>query len=278
MCSELGGKPFNAVVLANGYNFADALSGSYLAAVKEAPILLTWIGKDKYNYLNEYTVENIKFYLREGGTVYILGGTEAVPQAVDDMLTGYNVVRLAGANRFETNLLILEAAGVKEGDEVLVCTATGFADSLSASAVGKPILLVHKKLTNNQKAYLGTLSNCSYTMIGGTSAVSDAVMAEFSAYGPTFRLAGKNRFETSVKVAQKYFPNASEAVLAYAKDFPDGLCGGPLAYAKGCPLILTMTKGEATAAEYIKKNYIQAGTILGGEKLISNDSVLAIFY
>ena len=245
--------------------------------MKDAPILLTWIGKDKYNYLNEYTVSYVKENLAEGGTVYILGGESAVPKMVDDLLTGYNVKRLAGENRFETNLLILKEAGVKAGEEVLVCTAGGFADSLSASAAGKPILLVHKKLSDSQKAYLGTLQNCSYTMIGGTSAVSDGVKAEFDAYGATTRLAGGNRFETSVKVAEKYFSNVDSVVLAYAKDFPDGLCGGPLAYAMDCPLILTMAKGEAKAAEYVQANDIREGLVLGGDKLISSDSVNKIF-
>ena len=41
-------------------------------------------------------------------------------------------------------------------EDLLACTGEGFADSLSASAVGKPILLVDNRgLTTAQKTYLG---------------------------------------------------------------------------------------------------------------------------
>ena len=36
-----GVEKFDAIIIATGKNFADALSGSYLAVVKNAPILLT---------------------------------------------------------------------------------------------------------------------------------------------------------------------------------------------------------------------------------------------
>ena len=78
-------------------------------------------------------------------------------------------------------------------------------------------------------------------------------------------------------MAEKYFPDATSAVLAYAWDFPDGLCGGGLANAMGAPLILTMTKYESQAADYIQSQGITTGMVLGGEKLISEDSIQKIF-
>ena len=273
-------RKFDAVILADGYNFADALAGSYLSAVKDSPILLTWNGAEKYNYLNDATIEYVKNNLRPGGTVYILGGTSAVPSSIDARLSEFTVQRMDGANRFETNIMILEEAGVAAGSEVLVCTSTNFADSLSASAAGKPILLVYNeggKLFDNQKVYLAGLKNCTFTVIGGESAVSAKMLDIFSGYGETTRLAGSNRFETSVLVAEKYFPNATSAVLAYAWDFPDGLCGGGLANAMNAPLILTMTHYESQAADYIQRRGIRSGVVLGGEGLISEQSVQKIF-
>lgn len=78
-------------------------------------------------------------------------------------------------------------------------------------------------------------------------------------------------------VAQSCFQAPDSAVLAYAWDYPDGLCGGVLAYAKNAPLILTMDAYEAQAAAYAKDQGITSGTVLGGEGLISDATVRSIF-
>ena len=107
--------------------------------------------------------------------------------------------------------------------------------------------------------------------------MSKALEEELNAYGTVERVAGKNRFETSVAIAEKFFETPENAVLAYAWNYPDGLCGGPLAAAMDAPLILTMTNYESTAMAYIQSNNITAGTVLGSSKLISEDSVQMIF-
>ena len=284
MKEVLGLEQFDAVILANGYNFADALAGSYLSTVKKAPILLTWNGAEKYNYLNDATIAYVKANLKPGGTVYILGGTSAVPASIDEALKDFKIQRMDGANRFETNIMILEEAGVPADSEILVCTSTNFADSLSASAAGKPILLVWNesgKLMDCQKEFLDkhcAEKNGKFRFVGGYSAVSFSMEKLFRGYGTTDRISGNNRFETSVALAEAYFGSGAEkAVLAYAWDFPDGLCGGPLAYAMNAPLVLTMTGYEAAAAEYVGAAGIESGVVLGGEKLISDGAVRAVF-
>ena len=280
MKASLGVDKYDAVIITSGDNFADALAGSYLSAVKKAPILLCWNRGGKFEYLNQNILDYIDENLTADGTVYILGGYTAVPESFDEKLYGYHVERLAGANRFETNLMILEEAGVEEGQEILVCTSHNFADSLSASATGKPILLVYSdagKLFDNQKAYLEGLKNCTFTILGGYNAVSEKMAGFLGAYGETTRLAGANRFETSVLVAQTYFSDPDSVVLAYAWNFPDGLCGGSLAYANKAPLILTMNQYEAKAIAYVQSRQIKDGTILGSEELISDISIRMIF-
>lgn len=276
MKQNLGVSKFNAIIIASGNDFADALAGSYLSTTKKAPILLSWGKGGNYAYLDENNITYIKANLAKGGTVYILGGVKAVPKLYENALSSYNVKRLGGANRFETNLLILEEAGVPAGSEVLVCTSTNFADSLSASATKKPILLVFNesgKLYGRQPKFLSGLSRCKFTIIGGENAVGNGLQKAISAYGKTTRLAGANRFETSVKVAQKYFGTPKNVVLAYAWNYPDGLCGGALAYAMGVPLVLTMTQYEDKAAAYANSNGIRSGIVLGGEGLISDASM-----
>jgi putative cell wall-binding protein len=195
-------------------------------------------------------------------------------------LEAYKVVRLAGSNRFGTNLEILKQAGIYRNAPILVATGSNFADSLSASAVGAPILLVHKKLTNEQKDFLtkkADVNKNSIYILGGESAVNAAIEAEFKAMGfQVKRLAGKNRFDTSVLIAEEFFGEPTSAVLAYAANYPDGLCGGALANIMGAPLILTMDKQASVAAEYVKKAGIERAVSLGGEGLISDAAVKTI--
>ena len=272
MRNALNVKQFDAVIVASGTNFADALSGSYLAAVKNAPILLSF-NEEYNNRAKTYIRSNLK----EGGTVYILGGTGAVPADMEEGLEGFTVKRLAGDNRFDTNLAILEEAGV--GDKpVLVCTGLSFADSLSASASELPILLVWNDLTEGQKALLESLGgdNPLY-VIGGEGAVSAGMETQVAAYGEVKRIGGANRFETSVMIAREFFDAPTAAVLAYAWDFPDGLCGGPLAAVLDIPLILTMPDYSAEAEAYAREINIQGGNVLGGDPLIHNYVAIDIF-
>ena len=78
-------------------------------------------------------------------------------------------------------------------------------------------------------------------------------------------------------MAERFFDSPTTAVVAYAANFPDGLCGGSLAFSLKAPLILTMTKYEDAAAEYAKTTGIKTGLVLGGDSLISDASVRTIF-
>ena len=256
---------FDCVVVAYGMNFADALGGSYLAIQKKAPILV--VDEDRIPMIRDYIQSN----LVPGGTVYILGGTAAVPAAMETGLESFTVKRLAGMNRYDTNLKILKECGVGD-NPILVCSGTGFADSLSASASGLPILLVGDELTDAQKEYLANIGSRKYIMIGGTSAVSNKVMLQCSSFGATSRIGGANRYETSVKVAEEFTSVPGAAVLSYGLNFPDGLCGAPLAAAINAPLLLVTSDRTADAAAYAADKGFHYGVVLGGEGLISNSA------
>ncbi|MBQ2879526.1 MAG: cell wall-binding repeat-containing protein, partial [Anaerotignum sp.] len=270
---EMDISKFDTVIVANAQNFADALGGSYLAAKKDAPILMT-------NIQNEAKVkEYIRNNLKNGGTIYILGGPLAVASSFETGMGSFNVKRLYGTSRYDTNLEILKEASMARAAskvEVLVCTGTNFADSLSASATGKPILMVGNSLTANQKEYLRGL-NAEYTIIGGPLAVNANVENELKALGDTERIYGTSRFDTSVVVAQQFFRSPATMVLAYAQNFPDGLSGGPLAYHVDGPLVLTQNGKQAVAAAYADANDIKGGYVMGGTILISDDTVRDIF-
>ena len=190
------------------------------------------------------------------------------------------MVRLSGDSRFLTNLAILEEAGVA-GKEILICTGWNYADSLSASATGLPILMLNTvadKLTAEQIAFLEANAGNKFTIIGGVSAVSSKLESDIAAIvGDVDRIYGDSREATSVAVAQRYVKNPATVLIAYSRNFPDGLCGGPLAYAMKAPLLLINSTKEADAAAYVSANGIARGIVLGGTAAVTEASVTAIF-
>ncbi|MBQ4578982.1 MAG: cell wall-binding repeat-containing protein, partial [Clostridia bacterium] len=148
---------------------------------------------------------------------------------------------------------------------------------LSAAAAGRPLLLVKDSLNDSQKAFLQSHAANKKYILGGTAAVSTSVENQAKAYGTVKRIGGNTRYETSVLIAQEFFPDATQAALAYAQNFPDGLSGGALAYAMKAPLVLTASGKEAAAAAYAKEQGITSGVILGGNVLISDKAVRTIF-
>ena len=269
--AQNGGKRFESVIVASGLDFADALSAAYLAKVKNAPILLTAEG------VTDKVGKYIKDNAYPDAVVYIVGGTAAVPASMEKAVKGMNTVRVAGPNRYITNLLVLKEAGVTN-QEILFASAMSYADALSASAAGRPIMLTAMTgLIANQKAYLKTLTSTKATIIGGTGAVSSTVQQQAKQiFKSVSRVGGANRYETSAAAAEKFFPKAQTAVLAYGLNYPDGLCGGPLAVKFSAPLVLTASSGFYAAKGYAYKAGVKNTVVLGGTALISDESVMAV--
>ena len=279
----MGVDKFDAIIIAAGgtskdtRKFADALSGSYLASVKKAPILLYTSGN-----LAEENLEFIKDNLNKNGTIYLLGGEAAVPASVADAVEGYKVERLYGNDRYETNRAILNEAGLDDAEEILIATGENFADSLSASSTGLPIMLVKSSATAldaQQIEFLNGLKGKKFTILGGTAAVSAELEAAIEALigAEVVRISGATREETSVKIAQTYFANARMALIAYSRNYPDGLAGGVLANALGAPLLLTNAGKETVSNSYIKGAKIENGYVLGGTAAITDATAKAVF-
>lgn len=269
--TQLDRNKFDTIIVACGATFPDALTGSYLAAKKNAPILLI---DDKHaDDVCDYIAAN----LSADGEVYILGGEAAVSKDAENAIKAQvaTVKRLAGDDRIGTNLAILREAGVSDDQEILICTAFNYADSLSAASTGMPMLLVGKTLTEEQKQFLEG-KNGKLTIIGGVNAVSEDIAAELGISDEN-RVAGDTRFETSILLAERYFSDVNTVVLAYAKDFPDGLCGGPLANFLNAPVILTTgDQADYDVADEFVTN-VSYGYIMGGQLRINDDAARDIF-
>ena len=103
---------------------------------------------------------------------------------------------------------------------------------------------------------------------------SDEIMLK---YGSTSRIGGKNRYETSVAVAEAFFDKPEKAVVAYAMNYPDGLCGGTLAAYMNAPLLLVRDDMLTAAQGYTAENKINSGIVLGGPALIADASARTLF-
>ena len=262
---KLGVEKFDNIVITNGEGFADALSATYLAKVKNAPILI----------VNESTADEISEYVKknaaENANIYIIGGEGAVSKKIADKMPGKKI-RLHGESRFETNLEVLKAAGV-ENQDIALCNAYNFADALSVSAAGKPVMLVDNSLDSAQIAYLKTLKSKKFYLIGGQNVVSKAVENEASKLGKIERIAGSDRFATSRAVAEKFFTGEhKKAYLTYGFNFPDGLCAGVLCAVDNSPLLLVSNENMEEAAAYVTKAKVQKCIVLGGDNLISSEA------
>ena len=275
---QMGVKKFDAVVLCTGENYPDALAGGYLANVKNAPLLLIR-GKaaDKTN-VTKYINNN----LNKNGTVYVLGSTKAVPKSwISGIKSSFKIKRLAGSNRWGTNIEILKEAGLYEGMAVIVTNGYDYTDALCASALNLPLLIVNTKkniLTKDQKAYLKKFNkNLNFNVVGPSSVISDKLVKALKDYGTVTRIAtDKDPVNRSVQIAQYYMPRPQTVTLVTSGGFADGLSGGILASRSGGLLLLVKPGKEAKAKAFVKDAGVREGLVLGLTKAVSDKSVKKI--
>ena len=265
---QLGLEMFDSAVVACGTNYPDALSASYLAKVKNAPLLLSDVGEV------QGTVEYIRKNVTKGKTVYLIGGRRVLPEEIKTLLgSDYDVKRIEGADRFLTNLAVLKEANVNN-EEIMVCSGLGYADALSAAATGRPVLLVDYALTAEQKAFLGGINPAKFYIVGGKKAVNDNVQASLSAMKNTERIAGADRFDTAVQVAKKFFDmKSSTVVIANGNGFADGIVAGVTAMANKAPLLLVDSDNLKGVADFVKEAGAKRSIVMGGARSVSDQAV-----
>ncbi|MBQ0058543.1 MAG: cell wall-binding repeat-containing protein, partial [Lachnospiraceae bacterium] len=270
-----GKERFDAVVLATGQAFPDALSGCYLAEMLVAPLILV----DPSN--PAAAVNDVTGSIKEGGMAYILGGKNAVSEELVSMLGGKGIActRLSDDTRYGTNIKILnEINDVETINTLLLCSGDNYADALSASSCGYPILMVASSVQDEQVSWLQDHAANIHKIyvIGGNAAVSEQVaqqVASLAGCTDMERIAGSDRYHTSTEVAEAFFPDTCPVVmLTYAWNFPDGLSGGPVAAILQAPILLT-DNSDNTAMEYVRSHGVEKLAVMGGTANISDATV-----
>lgn len=283
IAQEVNNGALENVVLASGHDFPDGLSGSTLAKKLNAPLLMAGSladSKDAFDYISEH--------LNQNGNVYILGGTGVVSQAVENALIekGYHVKRIFGKDRFETNNSITNSLNAEEGTPVFISNAYGFADALSASGIaaikGYPLLLSNKnalpELAVNQ---LSKIKPSKVYIVGGTGVVTSGVEDQIKKILPSaevIRLAGVNRYKTSMNVYEYFNLDTKNIILASGKDYPDALSGSQLAAKLNASMVLSDEDNLDLQQIEFDKNSIENYYILGGNGALSSNVEQAITF
>ncbi|MGH8891214.1 MAG: cell wall-binding repeat-containing protein [Acidothermaceae bacterium] len=253
-----------AVVLARDDLFADALTGGPLAAAKNAPLLLT----DTHSLLAPVVTEIVRV-LPKGGTVYLLGDTQALDASVAAAVTshGYHAVRVGGVDRYGTSVQI---AGML-GNPTTVFEATGldFPDAVSAGpaaiqAHGAVLLTADTTQPKVVANYLEAHEVSTRYAIGGQAADADTTAT---------RLVGSDRYGTAAKVAATFFDKPKRVGLATGENFADALVAAPGLGRAGQPLLLTSATATlpAAVASYLTSNAdtIASAAVYGGTTAVS---------
>ncbi len=181
--------------------------------------------------------------------------------------------RLGGANRYATAAIVSRTGYGPNVPAAYVATGANFPDALAAAAAAAadraPLLLVESsRVPSETAAELSRLRPQRISVVGGSGAISDAVLSALHAYtaGPVERLGGPDRYATAAAVSAASFGSSVPvAFVATGQNFPDALAGGPAAALLGGPVLLTKyAELPATTAAELQRLRPQQIIILGG--------------
>ncbi|MCU1484491.1 MAG: hypothetical protein JWN67_1237 [Actinomycetia bacterium] len=209
-------------VLARDDDWADSLAGAALSG-DWGPVLFA--GGGAAGTLAAPTQGELLRVLPAGGTVYLLGGTNAVSPAVEAAVTaaGLTPVRLAGTDRLQTGLAVARKVRELQPASTDLLVARAFvspADALTGGAAAgrthRPLVLVPTEgVPAAVRDAIAALGPKQAFALGGTAALSDRALADLRAGGLTVeRVAGADRYATAVAVASRLWGGLRRDVLA----------------------------------------------------------------
>ena len=247
------------VILVSGENFADALTAGNLSDV--GPILVTEKGKISQRVLNEMARNGAK-------QVIIVGGEGSVSKNVEKQLKGKKITRIAGRNRYETSTKLAKQLNTRNKGVVLA-NGDNFADALAAApyAVQQSKKLV---LTNGKELPKGINKEEVVEIIGGKKSVNIKGLENVN------RISGKNRYETAIKVAEK-FGKITEIVIADGRNYPDALSSAPLAVKMKTGILLAEDSQVNALKNFLDQTYVTDVAVVGGKNSVSESLIKKLF-
>ena len=259
--------------VATGANFPDALAGGAAAAHQGGPLLLV-----TQTSIPAATAAELSRLAP--GRIRVLGGAGVVSDGVMLQLDAYTagpVDRMAGPDRYATAAAISAGTFAPGVPAAFIATGAAFPDGLSGSAAAAhfdgPVLLTQPGLLpGSTRTELNRLNPQRIFVLGGTGAISDAVLSALVPYtfGTVTRLAGADRYATAAAISAATWAQSDVVYLATGANFPDGLAGGAAAGALDVPMLLVRgTDVPSVLGQEIIRLHPTRIVILGGTGAVS---------
>jgi len=184
--------------------------------------------------------------------------------------------RLAGENRYDTSASIAQD-GWEQSDYAILAYGGNYPDALSAAPLAKkydaPILLTSgNNLPAVTKETLISLQVKNVFIIGGTGVIPSSIDSELKSMKISVtRIAGQDRYETAIKVAQQ-LPSPTEIFVVTGEDYPDALSIAPIAALKHEPIILVPKNYMPDSVKaYLSANSINKTYVVGDSDIIDDN-------
>ncbi|EXF27450.1 N-acetylmuramoyl-L-alanine amidase [Finegoldia magna ALB8] len=186
--------------------------------------------------------------------------------------------RIAGKNRYESAAQISREQ-FTNAKKVIVVNSQKYADALSATTLsdGRYSILYTEKdtLPTATRNEIQRLNPIEVYLLGGKQSISDGIENILKKYAnKVTRIAGKDRYETSAKVAA--MSNKKNIVIASGENFSDPLYASSYAYSNNAKILLSSGKTlSRETRDYLLRNKSKIGnvTVVGGGKSISSSTV-----
>lgn len=281
-------KNAETAIIVNSNEFSDSISATNISNGK-SPILYT--DSNKLDNLTKEALKGIK-------KVYITGGEKTISSKVVNELNGLGieVIRVKGKDRYDVNAKSATTSHPvsNKKQNVVIASGENFADSISSTSLAKkknaPVLLVKKnEVPKSIKEYLNSFRKKGLlgdiTIVGGENSVSKIVENELSKLAKVTRIAGDDRYQTSVKVAKHVGVNSERTIVASGEKFVDVLAASPVAQKYNAPIVLvkkmdvprnedykTQEQKSISVESFFKQNKskIMHTMVFGGKNTIDN--------
>ena len=266
----------NKVILVNDNAYPDAISATNVSMGKY-PLLYT--GKNSLSVETKSALD--KMFLDE---IYLMGGANTISKNVENNLRKNfphaKITRIMGNNRYDTSA---ESAKTRANTTNLIFAAgTNYADALYATSLAAhqnaPILLVSNEgLSQSTRKFIQSIGNIdSVTIVGGEISVNQSVKNQIENLTKkrVIRLAGVDRYESSVEVAKRVNANPAEVITTSGEVFADALVSSTVAQKIKAPILLVKKDViPLKVKEYMKDtNSIYKLTTIGGYNTVTKNN------
>lgn len=275
------------VILTRDDKFSDALAAAPLSKKLDAPILMTNSMELDYRALAQ--IRNLS-----ARNIYIIGGTGAISQGVEDSLSGagFSVTRIAGQQGYDTAALIASNVGIDPTRTVYLANTQAIPDAIAISAFaaqqGSPILLTDRDVIPATTLQAMTdLDVNNVVLLGGTGVIGDSVQAALSSKYSVKRWGGDDRYGTQGIIFQNLFTIQSPQSPLYftsglvrqddvssGNPYADAVLTAALAAKTGGFVAMLPRNSLPTSLNYFllyNKGYISKTVVVGNNRGVSND-------